>query len=345
MTDALRPHRRFNPLTGEWVLVSPQRAARPWLGAQESPAVVRRPAYDPTCYLCPGNDRAVGVTNEKYDGVWVFENDFPALLPPSLAPRNEGVGERGAGGESLFQRQEEGGVCRVICFSPRHDLTLPELPVEAVRSVVEVWAEQCEELGARPDISYVQVFENKGEAMGCSNPHPHGQIWATTNVPTLPALEQEKQRAYLTERGTPLLIDYAERELESGERVLFENDTWVALVPYWAVWPFETMLLPKDRVRRLPELTDAQRNGLALALKELTRRYDALFSVSFPYSMGVHQAPFDGEPHDEWQLHLHFYPPLLRSATVRKFLVGYEMLAQPQRDLTPEQAADRLRNL
>lgn len=334
----LRPHRRYNPLMDEWVLVSPQRASRPWQGAQETNPTEQRPEYDPTCYLCPSNTRAQGgdKINPAYTGTYVFGNDFAALLaktdeadPISTHP--------------LLTRQAENGVCRVICFSPRHDWSLPDLPLIAVRGVVDTWVAQCEELGARDDIQYVQLFENKGAVMGCSNPHPHGQLWASGHVPTIPAKETQTQSAYLREKGVPLLVDYLEVEQKSGERILFENDTWVVLVPYWATWPFETIVLPKQHVPRLTGLQNAERDGLAEAISDLTKRYDRLFNISFPYSMGVHQAPFDGEAHDEWQTHLHFYPPLLRSATVKKFLVGYEMLAQAQRDLTPEQAADRLR--
>lgn len=336
----LRPHRRYNPLVGEWVLVSPQRAARPWLGAQEKPATEQRPEYDPKCYLCPGNTRAQGgdKTNPPYTGVYVFENDFPALLPATTEEEPQSK-------HPLLTRESENGVCRVICFSPRHDLSLPDLSHEAIREVVDVWVAQCEELGAREDIGYVQIFENKGEVMGCSNPHPHGQLWATRHIPTEPAKEQDAQKAYLAEKGVPLLVDYLELELREGERLLWENDTWAVVVPYWATWPFETMILPKRHLPRLTDLTDADRNGLAEALTNLTQRYDRLFEVSFPYSMGIHQAPYDGEVHPEWQTHFHFYPPLLRSATVKKFLVGYEMMAQAQRDLTPEQAAERLRGL
>ncbi len=339
--DALRPHRRFNPLTDEWVLVSPQRAARPWQGAQETVAPDNRPAYDPTCYLCPGNARTSGVHNPDYLGTYVFDNDFAALLPPTeTAEPNE------TAPHPLLRKQSESGVCRVICFSPRHDLTLAQMETDAIAGIVRTWIDQCKELGARDDIGYVQVFENKGAAMGCSNPHPHGQIWATRHVPTLPAKETETQAAYLQQNNKPLLLDYAALE-QTGDksRVVWENETWMVVVPFWAVWPFETLVLPKST--HLPRLTDADPAhiaGLADTLANLTRRYDRVFNTSFPYSMGVHQAPFDNQAHDEWQNHLHFYPPLLRSATGRKFLVGYEMLAQPQRDLTPEQAADRLRN-
>lgn len=336
---SLQPHRRFDPLTEEWILVSPQRALRPWLGAEEKPAAVAQPAYDPKCYLCPGNVRAQGgKANPDYTGVYVFDNDFPALLPlgATAAPTST---------HPLLRREAENGVCRVICFSPRHDLSLANLPPDALRAVVNVWIAQCEELGARDDIGYVQIFENKGETMGCSNPHPHGQLWATGHVPTQLVKEQNAQQRYFAENRSPLLVDYLAIERESGERLLYENETWAVLVPFWATWPFETLVLPKRQIRRITEMDDADRTGLADALSNLTKRYDRLFDTSFPYSMGIHQAPFDAADHAGWQTHLHFYPPLLRSATVKKFLVGYEMLAQAQRDLTPEQAADRLRRL
>jgi UDPglucose--hexose-1-phosphate uridylyltransferase len=333
-----RPHRRYNPLTDEWLLVSPQRARRPWQGAVERAPSGQRPAYDPRCYLCPGNTRASGHANPPYDGVYVFDNDFPALLP-------DDGGEPPAGGSPLLRTAPENGVCRVLCFSPRHDLTLAQLPATAIRSVVDAWVAQCEELGGRDDLTYVQLFENKGEIMGCSNPHPHGQLWASRGLPTEPAKEQRSQAAYLAQRGSPLLLDYLAVERREGDRIVFENEHWTCLVPFWAVWPFETMLLPRRHLRRIVEAAPAERDALADALKRVAVRYDNLFEASFPYTMGVHQAPYDGEPRQEWQLHLHFYPPLLRSATVRKFMVGYEMLAQPQRDLTAEQAAERLRAL
>ncbi|MFN3706388.1 MAG: UDP-glucose--hexose-1-phosphate uridylyltransferase [Thermoflexales bacterium] len=333
------PHRRYNPLIGEWVLVSPQRATRPWLGAVERLPASTRPAYDPQCYLCPGNRRASGAVNPHYEEVLVFDNDFPALLPISSAS------DTSEDAHPLFRQEAESGVCRVICFSPRHDLTLAELPTALIRRVVDVWAEQSAQLGAREDITYVQIFENKGEMMGASNPHPHGQIWATRHLPNEIVKETHMQAAYLAKHGERLLCAYAAEELRREERVVFENGAFVCVVPFWAVWPFETLLLPKRHVRHIEALLPAERDALADALKRLTVRYDNLFETSFPYSMGVHQAPHDGQAHEGWQLHLHFYPPLLRNATVRKFMVGYELLAQPQRDLTPEQAAQRLRAL
>jgi UDPglucose--hexose-1-phosphate uridylyltransferase len=294
-----------------------------------------RPAYDPTCYLCPGNERAGGNRNPQYEATFVFTNDFSALLPDAPAAV--------AGEHSLLRLKSEPGTCRVICFTPRHDLTLPEMPVEDIRRVVDVWAEEMAELGER--YRWVQIFENKGEIMGCSNPHPHGQIWAQSTLPNEPAKEDRQQRAYIEEYGSPLLLDYSRLEAERGERIVVENGDWLAVVPYWAVWPFETLLLPRCHVLRLPDLSAAQRDALSEVLKRLLIKYDNLFETSFPYSMGWHGAPTDSEDYPHWQLHAHFYPPLLRSASVKKFMVGYEMLGEPQRDLTAEQAGARLRAL
>jgi len=328
------PHRRYNPLTGEWVLVSPHRTQRPWRGQVEKPPSKERPAYEPNCYLCPGNTRAGGVRNPEYESTFVFTNDFSALLPDTPSARGE---------HPLLRYTSQQGTCRVVCFSPRHDLTLPEMALADIRHVIDVWAEQITELGQR--YRWVQVFENKGAMMGCSNPHPHGQIWAGDVLPNEPSKEDCEQRAYLKEHGRPLLLDYADLEAERQERIVTENEHWLAVVPYWAVWPFETLLLPRRRILRLPDLDHAQRDALAGILKRLLTKYDNLFEISFPYSMGWHGAPTDGQEHPHWQLHAHFYPPLLRSATVKKFMVGYEMLAEAQRDLTAEQAAERLRDL
>jgi UDPglucose--hexose-1-phosphate uridylyltransferase len=334
------PHRRYNPLTGEWILVSPHRTQRPWQGQVERPPQEVRPRYDPNCYLCPGNPRAGGARNPPYESTYVFTNDFAALLPDT--PHVYSVPH------PLLQAQTQPGTCRVICFSPRHDLTLPEMSLDEIRTVVDLWAEQTTALGR--DYRWVQVFENKGEAMGASNPHPHGQIWAGSALPNEPAKEERQQRHYLQTHGVPLLVAYADLEAEQGERIVVANDHWLAVVPYWAVWPFETLLLPRRHVSRLPDLDDAERAALAGILKRLLTRYDNLFEVSFPYSMGWHGAPFDlagGAAGDvtHWQLHAHYYPPLLRSATVKKFMVGYEMLSEAQRDLTAEQTAQRLRAL
>jgi UDPglucose--hexose-1-phosphate uridylyltransferase len=334
------PHRRYNPLTGDWLLVSPHRTRRPWKGQVEKPPPEVRPRYDPACYLCPGNERASGERNPGYESTFVFTNDFAALLPDTpqtlVSPH------------PLLRAEGQRGTCRVICFSPRHDLTLPEMAVADVRRVVDVWAEQTEELGRR--YTWVQVFENKGAVMGCSNPHPHGQIWAGSALPNEPAKEDRQQRGYLEKYGEPLLMAYAALETERRDRVVVDNTHWMAVVPYWAVWPFEVLLLPRRHVLRLPDLGDAERDALTDILKRLLTRYDNLFETSFPYSMGWHGAPssLGGEGRGEgehWQLHAHLYPPLLRSATVKKFMVGYEMLAEAQRDLTAEQAAERLRAL
>ena len=331
------PHRRWNPLTGEWVLVSPHRMKRPWQGQVEKPAVEQRPAHDPTCYLCPGNERAGGIRTPPYTGVFAFDNDFAALVPMDAAAQAVSLGD------GLLVAEPEGGVCRVICFSPRHDLSLPDLGVPAIRTVVDLWVEEYERLGSRPDIGHVQIFENKGTAMGSSNPHPHGQIWAQRSVPREPARETISQREHQQRHGRTLLADYLQLELQQQERIVCANDGFVALVPFWAVWPFETLVVSRRPVPHLGALTDTERDQLADIVKRVTTRYDNLFDTSFPYSAGIHQAPTDGIAHDEWHLHLHFYPPLLRSATVRKFLVGYEMLGEPQRDLTAESAAERLR--
>lgn len=329
------PHRRYNPLLGEYVLVSPHRMKRPWQGQQERPPADERPHHDPECYLCPGNTRKSGDVNPDYESTFVFTNDFAALLPD--------IPEASASENSLLQLQSVEGTSRVICFSPRHDLTLAEMPVGEIRTVVDLWTEQTVELGQK--YKWVQVFENRGEAMGSSNPHPHGQIWAESVIPNLPAKEDMQQSKYFTENKSILLLDYAALESEKGERTVAENDAWIAVVPYWAVWPFEILLMPKTHVLRLPDLNDLQRNALSDILKQILVRYDNLFEVSFPYSMGWHGAPFENRDFSYWQVHAHFYPPLLRSATVRKFMVGYEMMAESQRDLTAEQAAERLRSL
>ncbi len=330
--DRARPHRRHNPLTGGWVQVSPQRMGRPWQG-EVSPPDPPPPAYDPACYLCPGNARVGGEVNPAYAGVHVFDNDFPALA-------DEAAGGGGAGDDPLLRAEAAAGVCRVICFSPDHGKSLPMLSPQDLRGVVDCWASQTADLGAR--FANVQVFENKGAMMGCSNPHPHGQVWASAHIPQEIATEDARQRNYLAEHGRAMLLDVAEREA-AGDRVVEVNDDWLAIVPFWAAWPFEVLLLPRFAVQRMPQLTGAQRDSLASILKALTTRYDNLFQTSFPYSMGWHGAPFTDGQQDHWQLHAHFYPPLLRSAQVRKFMVGYEMLAEPQRDLTPERAAEMLR--
>jgi UDPglucose--hexose-1-phosphate uridylyltransferase len=329
------PHRRYNPLTREWVLVSPQRTARPWQGQIEKDAAAPPVEYDPQCYLCPGNARAGGLRNPAYTSTFVFDNDFAALQPDTRLDRFERDG--------LLVAESEPGICRVVCFSPRHDLTLARMELPDLRRVVDVWMEQFSELADLPSINYVQIFENRGAMMGASNPHPHCQIWSNHALPNEPAKESAAQRAWLERRGTCLLCDYARLELAAGERVVEQNESFLAVVPFWAVWPFETMVISKPHLTGIDGLSGSERDGLADILNRVTRRYDRLFQVSFPYSLGIHQRPTDGRPREEWHLHAHFYPPLLRSATVRKFLVGYEMLATPQRDITAEAAAERLR--
>jgi len=331
----LIPHRRRNPLLGQSVLVSPHRTARPWLGQQESTARPELPRHDPSCYLCPGNPRAAGSTNPAYTGTYVFTNDFSALLPdgPEL-PSSE---------DPLFVSSSVSGTCRVICYSPRHDLTLADLELPAIASVIETWADESAVLGQL--YPSVQIFENKGSVMGCSNPHPHGQIWASSSLPHDLECEDVNQRTYRRRHQRSMLLDVVTREIDAKVRVVCENQDYLVVVPYWAVWPFETLLLPKFPVAHLEALSGAQRGSLAQLLKTLLTTYDRLFSTSFPYSFGWHGAPYLSGDVEHFQLHAHFFPPLLRSASVRKFMVGYELLAEPQRDLTPEQAAARLRAL
>lgn len=328
-------HRRLNPLTREWVLVSPHRTERPWQGQIEpAPREVVVP-YDPECYMCPGNARSGGAKNPDYESHFVFDNDFPAVRPDTpLEDASEGL---------LFASGES-GICRVVCFSPRHDLTMSGMATAAIREIVDVWAQQHAELKALEKIRHVQIFENRGAMMGSSNPHPHCQIWATSSVPTESAKELQGFLDYRSTKDSCLLCDYLVQEGECGERLLDQNDFFTVVVPFWAVWPFETLVISKRHVDCLPNLSNEERDELADLLKNLTTRYDRLFGVPFPYSMGFHQAPTDEMPHPEWHLHAHYYPPLLRSATVRKFMVGFEMLGDPQRDLTPEEAAERLRS-
>jgi len=334
-----QPHRRFNPLTGDWVLVSPHRSVRPWGGRVEVPSANSEVEYDPDCYLCPGNTRAGGARNPKYSSTFVFTNDFAALQPV--------VTRRGldASSRRLRLAESEAGVCKVMCFSPRHDLTLARMSVNEIGRVVDVWAEQYSELGGLPFVNYVQIFENRGEMMGCSNPHPHGQIWANETIPNEPLKEQHAQEDFTEQYQACLLCEYLQTEIAEKTRIVLENENFLTLVPFWAVWPFEVLIVSKQHRSNLPALDQHERISLADTLKSLTTRYDNLFETLFPYSMGVHQSPTDGKPHAEWHLHLHFYPPLLRSSTIRKFMVGYEMLGGPQRDTSPEAAAATLRDL
>lgn len=329
------PHTRKNLLTGEWILVSPHRTKRPWQGKQEQLPQEDRPSFDPACYLCPGNERADGTRNDQYTGPYAFTNDFSALL--SDTP--EGSMEIG----NLLEAKAEKGICRVIGFSPRHDFTLPLLSVPELEAVIELWCAEFLQLATHSWIQYIQVFENKGAIMGCSNPHPHGQIWASSSIPVEIRKELIQQEDYYEQNGRTLLSDYLELELQQRERILEENEHFVVLVPFWATWPYETMILPKRPVNYTHEFSAAEKHSLASALKNLTTRYDNLFEVSFPYSAGIHQAPVNQAAVSGWHWHMHFYPPLLRSATVKKFMVGYEMLANPQRDITPEWAAEQLR--
>jgi UDPglucose--hexose-1-phosphate uridylyltransferase len=331
------PHRRLNPLTQEWVLVSPQRVERPWQGRVENVAAETTLCFDPACYLCPGNARAGGMQNPQYTDTFVFENDFAALrsdTPEGEINKNE-----------LLIAKSEFGRCRVVCFSPRHDLTMARMSEREIVLVIEVWAEEFRELGSHPRINSVQIFENRGEIMGCSNPHPHGQIWANETLPNELEKELRSFRAYHRAHASSLVSDYLQFELKEQERVVYANEDFVLLVPFWAVWPFETLLVSRRPVSSLVDLSGEERAALSDALKQATVRYDNLFKTSFPYTMGFHQRPTDGAEHAEFHLHAHFYPPLLRSATVKKFMVGYEMLAMPQRDITPETAAAQLRAL
>ena len=335
LTD--HPHRRYNPLLDEWILVSPQRAKRPWQGQNEAISDEKKPEYDETCYLCPGNERITGGTNPEYENCYVFDNDFPALLKDEVS---SDVTQ-----EDLFKINPERGINRVICFSPKHNVTLAEMQVPEIENVVRVWKEQYLELGAISYINHVQIFENKGSVMGCSNPHPHGQIWAQSSLPTQVKRTQDNLLKYFQKTGKSLLKDYLESELQKKERIIAENEHFVLLVPFWATWPYETMIISKRHFSSIAEITEEEIKSYAEMIQIITVKYDNLFKTSFPYSAGIHQAPTDGLDHEEWHFHMHFYPPLLRSATVKKFMVGYELLAEAQRDLTAEQSAEILRNL
>jgi UDPglucose--hexose-1-phosphate uridylyltransferase len=329
------PHRRWNPLRQSWVLVSPHRTQRPWQGEVAQKTVPSSVTYDPECYLCPGNKRAGGAENPAYENVFTFVNDYSALLPDLRAATE-------VSSSPLLAAEPVRGLCKVLCFHPDHSLTLARMTREEIRPVVDAWADEYREIGSIDWIEYVQIFENRGAMMGASNPHPHCQIWSTSYVPDEPAAETTAQREHLTRTGHCLLCDYAATELGAGERVVFANEHFAAVVPWWAVWPFEVLLLSRRHAGAIPEFSSDERDALADALKRITTRFDNLFETSFPYTMGFHQSPTDNEAHPEWHFHAHFYPPLLRSATVRKFMVGFEMLGMPQRDITPESAADRL---
>jgi UDPglucose--hexose-1-phosphate uridylyltransferase len=337
MTSFEHPHRRYNPLTDEWVLVSPHRTKRPWQGHLEKPTLEKKPEYDPQCYLCPGNSRAGGLKNEQYSNTFVFNNDFSALLSDSpSSSMNEG---------DILIAEHEPGICRVVCFSPKHNLTLAEMAKEDIKKVVNIWSEEYKTLGSDPGVGYVQIFENKGEIMGCSNPHPHGQIWAQRSIPAEPAKELRQMKRFLESHGECVLCRYVKTELKSGDRIVSSNSHFLAVVPFWAVWPFEVMILSVRHLQSLSEFSEMERDAFADILKKVLIKYDNLFEISFPYSSGIHQKPTDGKDYPECHFHTHFYPPLLRSASIKKFMVGYEMLANPQRDLTPESAAERLRSL
>ncbi len=329
-------HRRWNPLKEEWVLVSPKRTQRPWSGAVEKSAGEKRPEYDPACYLCPGNKRAQGDTNPSYDSVFCFDNDFAALSMDKEEAKHDSL-------NGLIKTRSDGGRCRVVCFSPRHDLTIPQLPSSEIEKVIGTWKSEYKMLSSMPDIQHVMIFENKGQIMGCSNPHPHGQIWATAFIPNVPLREVFSQEEYYKKNGSSLFQDYVEWELKEEERIVCKNEDWVSLVPFWAVWPFETMILPRRQVGTISQLNDRERRSWAAIIKEHTIRYDNLFQTSFPYSMGVYQQPTDGQSYSGFCVHQVFFPPLLRSATVKKFMVGFELCAEAQRDITAEQAAERLR--
>lgn len=332
------PHRRFNPLINEWVLVSPHRAKRPWQGQKETVADDSRPEHDPDCYLCPGNVRANGEVNPPYTNSFVFENDFAAL-------KQEEIDFEEKGSEGFFKAKPERGIARVVCFSPKHNLTLPEMDLPSIEDIIRTWQKEYTDLGNVDYINHVQIFENKGSVMGCSNPHPHGQIWAQSSLPTQVEKTHNSLLAYYQKNNSNLLLDYLAQELEAKERIVIENEHFVALVPFWAIWPFETMIIAKRQVSKITEFTNEEVADYAVILKKLTAKYDNLFETSFPYSSGIHQAPTDGKDHPHWLFHMHFYPPLLRSASVKKFMVGYEMMGESQRDITPEKSAQMLRDL
>ncbi len=329
-------HKRLNILTGEWVLVSPHRTKRPWQGKRDKAVETPKVKHDADCYLCPGNTRASGDVNPDYKGTFSFTNDYSALTMDHAPQLQE---------DNHLIAQSEQGMCKVICFSPDHSLTLPLMKENDIVRVVQLWKKEYQELGAAPQINHVQIFENKGAVMGCSNPHPHGQIWSQSTVPGTVLKKQQHQKEYWDKNQSSLLGNYLKQELQLDERILYKNDHFVALIPYWAVWPYEVMIAPIEQLQHIGLLTPDQEVAYAKAIKAITVMYDNLFETSFPYSAGIHQCPTDGESHEEWHFHMSFYPPLLRSAEVKKFMVGYEMFADPQRDITAEQAADSLKSL
>jgi len=329
-------HKRFNILTGEWVLVSPHRAKRPWQGQNEEVSKQKRPAYDDKCYLCATNTRINGEINPDYKDVFIFTNDFAALQKDSPSFKvNEG----------LFQAQSETGICKVICFSPDHSKSLADMEIEDIKKVVQAWQKEYKSLGEKEHINYVQIFENKGAVMGCSNPHPHGQIWSQSTLPNEVDKKDKQQREFFEENNSSLLEDYLTQEIAANERIIFENEDFVVLTPFWAIWPFEVMIAPKKKQQSILYLSNNEAQNYAEAISVITKAYDKLFNTSFPYSSGIHQAPTNNSDNSHWHWHMSFYPPLLRSATVKKFMVGYEMFGTPQRDITAEIAAKRLKDL
>lgn len=329
-------HKRYNILTGEWVLVSPHRTKRPWQGQQEEVTKVKRPSHDPNCYLCSGNIRANGEKNPDYNDIFIFENDFAALQSNTLEFKiNEG----------LLQAKSETGTCKVLCFSPDHSMSLADMEVSAIEKVVAAWKHEYQTLGQRKDINYVQIFENKGSIMGCSNPHPHGQIWSQLSIPNEVLKKDQQQKQHFKNNKSSLLGDYLTQELILNERILFENDSFVILIPFWAVWPFETMIAPKRHSQNIGDLNNIESKEFAEAISVITKAYDKLFNTSFPYSSGIHQAPTNNQDHSHWHWHMSFYPPLLRSATIKKFMVGYELFGTPQRDISPEKATEMIKQL
>lgn len=327
-------HRRKNILTGEWVLVSPHRTKRPWQGMQEQEKELKTLKYDPNCYLCPGNTRANNEINPDYKNTYSFINDFSAILDVKIENFKD----------NLLEAHTESGICKVLCYSPNHSLTMPQMDESEIVSIIKLWQKEYKDLGSIENINNIQIFENKGESMGCSNPHPHGQIWAQKSIPTEILKKQNNFKKFYENNNQSMLLAYIKKELELKERIIYENESFVALVPFWAVWPYESMIITKNHRKSILELNEKEVTDYANILKILTTKYDNLFQTSFPYSTGIHQAPTNNEQNKEWHMHMSFYPPLLRSASIKKFMVGYEMFGEPQRDITPEQAAESLRN-